>query len=104
MCVTLGQHAQFKARLGTADADERLKAWYPTVIAGFHGREIGDPLFVFWDNAFAAWVGTVTSRPAVSAGSRTGDSMDAAKASLRGRLEQMSQEAGDEDRALTRRN
>jgi hypothetical protein len=101
MCVTLGQHAQFKARLGTTDADDRLRAWYPTVVAGFAGREIGDPLFAFWDNAFAAWVGTVTSRPTAT-GSRTGDTMDAAKASLRGRIEQL--EDGDEDRALTRRH
>jgi len=100
MCVTLGQHSQLKARLGTPDADARLRAWYPTVIASFHGREIGDPLFTFWDNAFAAWVGTVTSRPASSSGSRTGATVDAAKEYLRDKFDEIRQEDAYAPRAL----
>lgn len=63
LCVPLGMHAEFCGRLGTQDADARLRAWYPTVVARYAGMEIGDNLFQFWRNEFAAWVGTVTSQP-----------------------------------------
>lgn len=71
MCVPLGLHADCKARLGTDDADARLRAWYPTVIARFDGQPIGDDIFAFWRSEFAAWVGTVAApaaRKPVNAG------------------------------------
>lgn len=92
VCVPWGLHAELINRLGSADADQRLRAWYPAVMAKFEGREIGDDLFQFWKNEFSAWVGTVTSRPAT--GSKTGDSMSAAKASLTERLGKIQAEEG----------
>lgn len=99
LCVPLGMHTEFCGRLGTPDADARLRAWYPEVVARYEGRSIGDNLFEFWRNEFAAWVGTVTTRTRTVA-SRTGDSMDAAKESLRRRLEKLQGDDADEDRAL----
>lgn len=64
LCVQPGQHAEFIRRLGGEDADARLRAWYPTVIAKYAGRPIGDDVFAFWNHEFAAWVGTVTTKPA----------------------------------------
>jgi hypothetical protein len=80
LCVPLGMHAEFCGRLGTADADARLRAWYASVVARYEGRPIGDGLFDFWRNEFAAWVGTVTSRPlAAVAGGREGRIVGAAQ-------------------------
>lgn len=70
LCVPLGMHAEFCGRLGTPDADARMRAWYPTVVAAYEGREVGDGLFDFWRNEFAGWVGTVTSRPSSAPPSR----------------------------------
>jgi len=64
VCVPIGLHSEFCGRLGTPDADVRLRAWYPAVVAQFEGRGIGDNLFRFWQHEFEGWVGTVTSRPA----------------------------------------
>lgn len=99
ICVPLRLHFEFVGRLVGDNAAERLRAWYPTVVARYDGRDFGDDVFQFWKNEFAGWVGTVTSRPNPS-GSRTGDSMDAAKVSLRRRLEKLQAEEGHEDRAL----
>lgn len=63
LCVPWGLHAEFKARLGVPDAEARLTAWYPTVVARYAGRPIGDDLFAFWRNELASWVGTVTAKP-----------------------------------------
>lgn len=62
-CLPFGLHDELVKGLGGADAEARLKAWYPTVIAKYSGRPIGDDTFEFWRNEFACWVGTVTSRP-----------------------------------------
>ena len=81
LCVPMGLHTEFKARLGTDDAHARLKAWYPTVVAQHDGRPVGDDLFAFWRNSFAAWVGTVTSPVAPqkpSRGARTAHAFDLA--------------------------
>ena len=64
MCVPVGIHSEFKARLGASDADARLMAWYPTVVLKYAGQPIGDSVFEFWRNELAAWQGSVTSRPA----------------------------------------
>lgn len=100
VCVPRGLHLEFVKRLAGEDREDRVRAWYPTVFAKYEGREIGDTLWTFWQNEFASWVGTVTSKPAT--GSRTGDSMDAAKASLRERLGKIKAEEGTvpHDRAL----
>lgn len=68
LCVTRRLHADFLSRLGMADADARLRAWYPTVITRYAGQPIGDDVFAFWRNAFAAWVGTVTQKPQEASG------------------------------------
>lgn len=71
LCVSLGLDADFQQRLGTADARARLHAWYPSVLARYDGLELGDDMFVFWRNEFAAWVGTVTTKPTETRESRT---------------------------------
>lgn len=71
LCVSLGLDADFQHRLGGVDAKARLQAWYPTVLARFTGVVIGDDVFQFWRNEFAAWVGTVTAKPTETRESRT---------------------------------
>jgi hypothetical protein len=61
LCIPWGLHSNFVARLNVPDADARLRAWYPTVVAQYEGQPIGDDLFAFWRHAFQAWIGTVTS-------------------------------------------
>lgn len=81
LCVPMGLHTEFKARLGADDAHVRLKAWYPTVVAKYAGQPVGDDLFAFWRNEFAAWVGTVTAPVALqkpSRGARTAHAFDLA--------------------------
>lgn len=78
MCVPFGLHGQFVNRLGTPNASELLREWYPTVIASYRGRQIGDPLFRFWDNAFSAWVGNVTSTASHGKGNQSRDAMQRA--------------------------
>jgi hypothetical protein len=63
ICVPMVLHADFTGRLGTRTADTDLLRWYPTVVAKFDGQPLGDDLFAFWRNEFAAWVGTVTQAP-----------------------------------------
>ncbi len=79
LCVPLGLHGQFIGRLGGSDADTRLKAWYAATVTALDGRPIGDRLFDFWENQFAAWVGTVTAKPQmVGKGARTVSAFDRA--------------------------
>lgn len=68
LCVPWGLHSDFQARLGGADPAARLLAWYPTVLARYADQALGDDLFAFWRNEFAAFVGTVTSKPAAATG------------------------------------
>lgn len=63
ICVPMTLHADLMGRLGTRTADTDLLDWYPTVVAKFAGQPLGDDLFAFWRNEFAAWVGTVTTAP-----------------------------------------
>jgi hypothetical protein len=65
LCVTHGQHGQFKARLVGPDEEReaRLRAFYTATVTALGDLEVGDTLFAFWDHAFAAWIGTVTSAP-----------------------------------------
>lgn len=63
LCVTRSLHDDLVKRLGTSDASDQLLAWYPTVLEKYRGRPFGDNLFEFWRNEFAAWVGTVTTKP-----------------------------------------
>jgi hypothetical protein len=47
------------------------------VFAALGDQPIGDRLYDFWENAFAAWIGTVTSRPHAAPASK-GDQSRAA--------------------------
>lgn len=71
MCVQRRLHLDFVSRLGGEDAEAKLRAWYPTVIARYEGQPIGDDVFAFWRHEFAAWVGTVTAPPQPASGRRT---------------------------------
>lgn len=99
LCVSLGLHLEFMARLGGEDADARLRAWYPATLARYEGQTIGDDTFDFWRNEFAAWVGTVTTKPART-NSRSGETLDAGKAVLRERLGRIRDE---EERSVSER-
>lgn len=71
-CVPASLHQEFIGRLGSrANPAADLRAWYPTVVAQYDGRDVGDNLFAFWNNAFAAWVGVVTSAVTPSGGRMT---------------------------------
>jgi hypothetical protein len=62
-CVPMPLHRELIGRLGTPTAEAELKGWYPSVVARYTGRGVGDKIFDFWNNEFAAWVGTVTQAP-----------------------------------------
>lgn len=86
LCVSWGLHSDFMGRLGGEDADRRLRVWYAQTIVRFEGQPVGDDLFEFWRNEFAAWVGTVTERPRTreqdTRGSRAIESFDRAGEAL----------------------
>jgi hypothetical protein len=56
-----GLHAEFIDKLGGADADARLRAWYPVAAAAFEGQPIGDDDWRFWRLRFREWVGTTAT-------------------------------------------
>lgn len=68
LCVPYGLHDELVGRLNRPDADEKLRAWYPTVIDRMGDQAIGDSVFDFWRNEFAAKVGTVTQKPTTASG------------------------------------
>jgi hypothetical protein len=63
LCVPAALHLDLAGRLGTDTAKADLLRWYPAVVARYAGLPVGDSVFDFWRNEFAAWVGTVTVRP-----------------------------------------
>lgn len=79
-CVPFGLHDEFCKALGVPrdEAESRLKAWYPTVIAGYAGVPIGDDAYALWRNEFAAWVGTVSRKPVATESTREGRTLAAA--------------------------
>ena len=85
MCVPYGLHDELVGRLSRPDADEKLRAWYPTVIDRYGDQPIGDSVFEFWRNEFAAKVGTVTKKPA-SASGKGNQSMDAMQRAIERRV------------------
>lgn len=79
LCVTYPLHREFIGKLGAVDADVRLRAWYPAVMATYVGRPIGDDVYDFWRNEFGQWVGTVTSKPSMAPKSKAEHSIAAAQ-------------------------
>lgn len=64
LCVPASLHREFIDKLAAShDAVADLVAWYPTVVARYLGVNVGDDVFRFWRNEFAAWVGVKTSAP-----------------------------------------
>lgn len=61
LCVPYSLHDDLKKRGMKSEAD--MKAWYQATITSLGDLAVGDDLFDFWRNAFAAWVGTVTAKP-----------------------------------------
>jgi len=80
-CVPYSLHDDFVRGLGTATADAQLVAWYPVAMAKYDGRPVGDDVFDFWRNEFAAWVGTVTSKP-VTASTRASRNIEAGRRTM----------------------
>lgn len=91
LCVPFGLHDDFVKR--GQKSPEAMKAWYASVVLSLDGVPVGDDLFDFWRNQFAAWIGTVTTRSVVAA-TRSGDSMSAAKRSLKRELDRIAAEEG----------
>lgn len=58
-------HVEFVDKLGgdRAEADRRLRAWYPEAAAPFEDQPIGDDDYAFWRARFREWVGTTVTRP-----------------------------------------
>jgi uncharacterized protein YdaU (DUF1376 family) len=90
LCVPVFLHDEFVGKLGAVSLTDvaELKGWYAGTVARFEGIAIGEDSLQFWRNEFASWVGTVTSRPGVST-SRTGGSVDAAKAYMAEQIRQI---------------
>ncbi len=55
LCVPAFVHRDLVSRLAGADAEARLRAWYPTVLAGVRGQTVALEAPKFWRQAFAAW-------------------------------------------------
>jgi len=71
LCVPNFIHDELAGKLGVLDARSQLQAWYPTVVAKYQGRTVGDKAPDFWRNEFASWVGTVTTAPSQQRGDKT---------------------------------
>lgn len=69
LCVLDFLHREFLGKSRRTEAE--LKRWYLSVVQAYEGAEIGEDALVFWRNEFAAWVGTVTAKPAETRESRT---------------------------------
>jgi len=69
-CVHASQHSDFTRRLSVSNGQgpdgRTLREFYTDTINAViaAGKPIGDRVFEFWDNQFAAWIGVTTSRPA----------------------------------------
>lgn len=61
LCVPYSLHDEFTKRARKTEAE--LKAWYAGTVQSVAGVDVGDSIFDFWRNQFAAWVGTVTAKP-----------------------------------------
>ncbi len=69
LCVHASLHDEFTRRLavsgGKGPDGRELRFWYSDTAAAVQsaGTIVGDDLFDFWRNRFAAWVGTVSAKP-----------------------------------------
>lgn len=61
LCLNHALHKEFIAKSAKPEAE--VKAWYAATMEKFKSVPIGDDGFHFWRNEFAAWIGTVTSKP-----------------------------------------
>jgi len=64
LCLPHALHSELMGRTGKAAAE--MFAFYDSRLKHYEGVAIGDNLFDFWRNEVAAWVGTVTARPATA--------------------------------------
>ena len=72
LCVPLTLHEELLGRLGGGDdPNARLLAFYAAEIVALGDIPVGDNAWDFWRNRFAAWVGTVTSKPKAGRSAQT---------------------------------
>lgn len=104
LCITRYLHDVCMGAIGgpVETRDERVRAIYLTAIDELGDAPCGENPLDFWRNVIAAKVPAATARaPSSVRGSRTGDSMDAAKEYLSERFEEISAEGHDDaDRVL----
>lgn len=62
LCLTANFYAELLGKLGRHREPE-FRAWLGSVIDALGDEPVGDDVFDFWRNHFAAWVGTVTTKP-----------------------------------------
>lgn len=62
LCLTANFYAELLGKLGRHREPE-FRAWLGSVIDALGDEPVGDDVFDFWRNHFAAWVGTVTMKP-----------------------------------------
>lgn len=86
LCVPVFLHREFVGKLARESADADLRAWYPSVVARYEGRAVGDAAPRFWRNEFEQWVGVVTvpaAPPRSDKGARTAAAADRVMARIR---------------------
>ena len=71
LCVPYGLHDELLGRLGGENRQTRLRAFYAAEIAALGDVPVGDDPWDFWRHKFAAWVGTVTSKPKAGRSAQT---------------------------------
>lgn len=59
MCVHATLHRELVGLLGSSDADAKLRAWYPAVVARYEGQAVSEDAFTFWRREFRAWQGPI---------------------------------------------
>jgi hypothetical protein len=76
-CVHASQHDTFTRRLsvmgGKGPDGRTLREWYVAEADAIIANQtpVGEKVFEFWDNRFAAWIGVASSKPQNTKGTRT---------------------------------
>lgn len=98
LCITRYLHEKCMGAIGgdLETRDERVRVIYADAIRELGDAPVGENALNFWENVISARVPAATAR-APNVGSRTGDSTNAAKDYLRGKVEKFVAEERDDD-------